>query len=101
MGQNIFKRDSLKLGLVLGFFAPAIGVAIYYYWKIYPNSWSLFLHYLTIEKRLLASLTVICLLVNIALFTYYTNTRRDLTAKGLFAVTLVYAIASLMVKFFG
>jgi hypothetical protein len=41
-----------------------------------------------------------CLVLNIALFTYYINTHRDQTAKGIFTITLLYAIASLAVKFF-
>jgi hypothetical protein len=101
VAESIFKRDSLKMGLVMGLIAPAIGAAIYYYWKIYPNTWGDFLRYLTMEKRLLASLTVVCLLMNVILFTIYTNTHRDQTAKGIFTITLIYAITSLLVKFFG
>jgi hypothetical protein len=47
------------------------------------------------------AITIPCLLVNIILFTFYINTRRDQTAKGIFAITLVYAIASLMFKMWG
>jgi hypothetical protein len=53
------------------------------------------------EKRLLSSLTVVCLLLNVGVFTYYVNTKKDATAKGIFAVTLLYGIVSLLVKFFG
>ena len=42
-----------------------------------------------------------CLLLNIILFTIYINSRKDQTAKGVFAVTLVYAILSLIVKLTG
>jgi hypothetical protein len=35
------------------------------------------------------------------LFTYYINTKRDETAKGIFAVTLVYALSSVLFKYFG
>ena len=85
--------------MILGILTPLIGLVIYYYWKIYPNSWATFFKYLSVEKRLLSSLTVVCLLLNIALFTWYVNTHRDETAKGIFAATLIYAIASLLVKF--
>jgi hypothetical protein len=37
---------------------------------------------------------------NIALFTYYINTTRDKTAKGIFAVTLIYGIGVLLLKLF-
>ncbi len=99
MGLRLFLKNDLKLGLIIGLLLPLIGIVVFYYWKIYPNTWGTFLHYLTFEKSLLSSLTVVSLLFNVAVFTAYVNTRRDETAKGVFAITLVYAIASLMVKF--
>ena len=39
-----------------------------------------------------------CLVGNIALFTYYINTDRDRTAKGVFAVSLIYGIGILLLK---
>jgi hypothetical protein len=101
MGQMILKRDSLKLGLVLGLLTPTLGIVIYYYWKIAPNSWSDFFFYLKTNKSLVTSLTMVCLLCNVGVFTAYVNTKRDQTAKGIFAMTLIYAIASLLFKFFG
>lgn len=99
--MGFLKRDNLKLGLLLGGLLPLAGIAVFYYWRIYPNEWGSFLAYLKTEKRLLASLTVVCLLLNVGLFTWYVNTRRDQTAKGIFAMSLLYGVASLLVKFFG
>ena len=99
MVAKLFNRNTRKFGLLLGALTPLLGVVVYYYWKIYPNSWSTFIQFLGTEKRLLSSLTVVCLLFNVGIFTYYVNTQRDETAKGIFAATLVYAIASLLVKF--
>jgi hypothetical protein len=99
VAMNFLKKDNLRLGLVLGLLFPLLGMIFYYYWKIYPNAWSTFFRYLVIEKRLLSSLTVVCLLFNVAIFTIYVNTRRDQTAKGIFASTLIYAIISLVIKF--
>lgn len=98
--MKLLTKDNFKLGLILGFVLPFAGVLIYYYWKIYPNEFSTFLEYLKTEKRLLSSLTVVCLLLNVGLFTAYINTHRDKTAKGVFAITLVYAVTSLMIKYF-
>jgi ABC-type sugar transport system permease subunit len=101
MAISLFKKNEIRFGLILGFLLPLVSILLYYYWKIYPNTWTAFLSFLKTEKRLLSSITVICLLLNIALFTAYVNTRRDETAKGIFAITLIYAIASLLVKFLG
>ena len=97
--MNILKQDNLKLGLILGILMPILGMVFYYYWKIYPNAWGTLFRYLSVEKRLLSSLTVVCLLFNVGIFTIYVNTRRDQTAKGIFASTLLYAIISLTIKF--
>lgn len=99
--KTVRKNDTLLLGFLLGLVAPVIALVIYYYAKITPNSWSDFFKFLTMEKRLLSSLTVICLLPNIALFTLFVNTRRDQSAKGIFVATLLFAISSLLIKFLG
>lgn len=101
MAIGVLNKNSWKLGIVLGLMMPLLGLVIYYYWRIAPNSWSAFFHYLKIEKRLLSSLTVVCLLMNVGVFTYYVNNRKDNTAKGIFAITVLYAIVSLLVKFLG
>jgi len=33
------------------------------------------------------------------MFTFYINTHRDKTAKGIFAITVVFLIAALLIKF--
>jgi hypothetical protein len=52
------------------------------------------------ERSLITFFGVWCLVGNIALFTFYINTRRDQTAKGIFAVTLIYGIGVLVLKLF-
>ncbi len=101
MVQNIFKRDSLKLGLILGFIAPLISLAGYYLLRFRVYSFGDYLSALAKNKPLLTGITIPCLLLNIALFTLYINTHRDQTAKGIFSITLLYAIASIFLKFFG
>ena len=51
------------------------------------------------NKNQVTAISVPCLVLNIALFTFYINTRRDKTAKGIFAITLVYAIGALLLKY--
>jgi len=96
----MLKRDDLRLGLVLGFIAPLISLVIYYLVKFYPTfTVREVMNYVGENKQLITAISVPCLLLNIVLFTIYINSHRDLTAKGIFAITLIYAIAALLVKF--
>lgn len=101
MVENVFKRDSLKLGILLGFIAPLISVAGYYFFRFRIYSFGDYLFALAHNKPLLTGITIPCLLLNIGLLTIYLNTHRDKTAKGIFAVTLLYALFSVSLKFFG
>ncbi|RYY21137.1 MAG: hypothetical protein EOO04_18755 [Chitinophagaceae bacterium] len=96
----MFKRNNLRLGLLLGFLAPVLSVFGYYFIKFYPTfSFGEFMSGLRSNKALITAMTIPCLLLNIVLFTIYINSKKDQTAKGIFAITLVYAIVSLLVKF--
>jgi hypothetical protein len=37
----------------------------------------------------------------VALFTFFVNSKRDKTARGIFAITAVYAAIAVIIKFFG
>jgi hypothetical protein len=96
----IFKKDNLRLGLVLGLVAPIISLVIYYLVKFYPTfSIKDFFDFLRTNKSQITAVSVPCLVLNIALFTYYINSHKDSTAKGIFAATLIYAIIALLFKF--
>ena len=97
----IWQRDKLAFGLLLGLLTPVLSFFGYYLWKFGSYQLSEYLFYLRTNRQLVTAITIPCLVLNIALFTYYINTRRDETAKGIFAVTLLYALASLAFKFFG
>ena len=96
----IFKKDNLRLGLVLGLVAPVISLVIYYFVKFYPlYTVHDFFFFLRTNKPQITAVSVPCLVLNIALFTYYINSHKDSTAKGIFAATIIYAIAALLFKF--
>ena len=95
----IFKKDDLRLGLVLGLVAPIISLVIYYLWKFSLYTVKDFFMFLYQNKAQITAVSVPCLFLNIALFTIYINSRRDQTAKGVFAATLIYAIVALLFKF--
>ena len=95
----MFKKDNLRFGMLLGFIAPLLSLIIYYFVKFRAYSFLDFLEFVGSNKNQITAISVPCLVLNIALFTFYINTRRDKTAKGIFAITLIYAIASLLLKF--
>jgi hypothetical protein len=96
----IFKKDNLRLGMILGLVAPILSLFIYYFVKFYPTfSLKDFFYFLRTNKSQITAVSVPCLVLNIALFTYYINSHKDSTAKGIFAATIVYAILALVFKF--
>ena len=96
----MFKRNDLRFGLILGFIAPLLSLVVYYFVRFYPLfTVGDFLEFVAENKNQITAISVPCLILNIALFTYYINSQRDQTAKGIFAVTLVYAIGALLLKF--
>ncbi len=95
----IFKKDNLKLGIVLGILGPLLAMAVYYFWVFSRTiSFSEYFYVLHTNKQLLTAISSISLLSNAVLFTIYINTQRDKTAKGIFAATLIYGIAVLLYK---
>ncbi len=96
----MFKKDNLRFGMLLGFIAPLLSLIAYYFIKFYP----LFsvrdcINFIGENKNQITAISVPCLILNIALFTFYINTHRDKTAKGIFAITIIYAIGALLLKF--
>lgn len=99
----IFRRDSFALGMVLGFLAPVVGFLIYKWKKFGIFTFKETYQFMSLEpghKTLTVALTL-SLLANAVLFTIYVNTNKDKTARGIFAVTCMYAISVLLLKFFG
>ena len=96
----IFKRDNLKLGLILGFLGPLIGMVVVYFLQPQFNGlrFSEFFDLFINSNKIITSVGALSLLANVVLFTIYINTHRDNTAKGIFLVTLIYGIAILVLK---
>lgn len=97
----MLKKDDFKFGILLGLIGPFIGLVGFYFWKFSLYRFSEFLHALSKNKSLITAITIPCLFVNILIFTYYINTKIDKTAKGIFTITLIFAVISLLFKFFG
>jgi hypothetical protein len=95
------KKDSLRLGIVLGFLAPIAGMFIYYLVQFRMFTLREFFEVLFTQKALLTGIISISLIANAIVFTYYINTRKDRTARGIFIATCIYAISALLYKMFG
>ena len=98
----IFKRDSFILGAILGFIGPMLGIVIFKYMKFQSFSFANMFQYMYEEQghRTFSVALSLALLVNAVLFTIYINARKDKTAKGLFALTLIYGLLVLSIKTF-
>jgi hypothetical protein len=94
----IFKKDNLKLGLVLGLIGPALGLVVIYFIKFPSVSFGDFINEFFNDNKLITSIGSLSLLANVILFTLYVNTHRDHTAKGIFLITLIYGIGILLLK---
>jgi len=94
----IFKKDNLRLGLVLGLIGPVIGLIVVYFIQFSGLTFSDFISGFFNDRKLITSIGSLSLLANVVLFTLYINTHRDLTARGIFIVTLIYGIGILVLK---
>lgn len=86
------------LGVILGFILPFIIFILIYFIRFAHLSLTDFANQFIKQKSLITFVGVWCLVSNIALFTYYVNTHKDRTAKGVFAVTILYGIGILLAK---
>ena len=99
---GFFKKDNFKLGLILGLFAPVLGFMSFKWYKFGIFSMKEFLQFLYVEpsfKTLSAALSI-SLLANAVVFTFYINSLKDKTAKGIFVTTAVYGFVILLIKTF-
>ncbi|MEP6682559.1 MAG: hypothetical protein ABJA35_04830 [Parafilimonas sp.] len=95
------KRNSLLFGIIIGLVAPLIGMLGYYFWRFYPTySLGDFINVILSQKAILSALSTFALFANVVLLTIYLNTKRDETAKGIFLISCIYAIASITLKLF-
>ena len=95
------KKDNFLLGGILGLIGPLVGFSIFKMAKY--NSFTLGEMYLwmTMNHNLITAWISVSLFANALLFTLFVNAKIDKTAKGIFGVTVLYALAALCIKFFG
>jgi hypothetical protein len=98
----IFKKDNLILGINLGLLGPIIGLLLFKIYKFGIFSCKEFFQFLYLEPgyRTLSAALSLSLLVNALIFTFYINSMKDKTAKGVFISTLIYGLIILLIKTF-
>lgn len=94
----IFKKDSLKLGLILGLLGPLAGLVVIYFIKYGSSKFGDFLDVFIHDNRLITSVGTLSLLANALLFALYVQLDKYQTFKGIFIVTLVYGVLILVLK---
>ncbi|MBI3883115.1 MAG: hypothetical protein HY305_02585 [Sphingobacteriales bacterium] len=97
----IFKKDNFWLGVVLGIIAPLLGFMLFKVIKYPMFSLSEMYQWIRFNHNILTAFISASLFANAAIFTLYVNARIDKTAKGIFVVTLIYAVVALLIKFLG
>lgn len=87
------------MGILIGLLFPVIiFLGIYFFRFTDEDSLTGFIPKFFSNKGYITFFGVWFLVGNIALFTYYVNTNKDRTAKGVFAITLLYGIGILLAK---
>ena len=95
----IFKKDNLLFGLALGLIAPMIGFMLYKMVKFKGLTLSEMFQWMKFNPNLISVSISVSLLANAILFTIYINGHRDKTAKGIFIITVIYAAAAMIFKY--
>jgi hypothetical protein len=96
----IFKKDNFIFGMALGLIAPVIGFMFYKLFKFKESSLSDMFQFLKSNPNLISVSISVSLLANAVLFTIYINGHRDKTAKGIFLLTVIYAIIAMIFKYY-
>ena len=91
-------KDNMKYGLLLGFLLPIIVFVIIYFLRFPSYEFGDFFQTFLNESRLITFFSAWCLVANIAIFTLFINTNKYQTAKGIFAVTILYGLGFLLLK---
>ena len=95
----IFKKDNFVFGLMLGFIGPFFGFILYKFIKYPDFTFKEMFQWLKLNPNLITVFISVSLFANAALFTIYINGHRDKTAKGIFTLTIIYAVIAMLYKY--
>ncbi len=97
--MTLFKKDNFVFGLALGFVAPVVGFMIFKLYKFQGLTLSEMLQWMKYNPNLITVSISVSLMANAILFTVYINGHRDKTAKGIFVLTVIYAVVAMIFKY--
>ncbi len=95
----MFKKDSISLGTVIGIIAPILGFLVYKFIKFRMFSFGEMFSFMRQNPSQVTAAVILSLLANLVVFTFFLNKKIDKTARGIFIITCVYAIAALAFKY--
>jgi hypothetical protein len=98
MALAALRKDSLKLGMIIGLIVPFLAVYVQYQLKFSGWTVSEFITQLKNETKLLTGVSTIALVVNGLLFGIFIHFKRFETARGIFIPTVIMGIAVLLWK---
>lgn len=95
------KRNVPVFGLFIGLILPLVGIllAAFIFASMQHVSVGSFLAGMKHNHDAAAKVCTLGLLINIAPFIYFTNKRLDLTARGIFIATVLYAVIIVLLKY--
>ncbi len=96
----IFRKDNFIFGMALGLVAPIIGFMLFKLYKYNGLTLTEMLQWMKFNPNLITISISVSLMANAILFTIYINGHRDKTAKGIFLLTVIYAIIAMIFKYY-
>jgi hypothetical protein len=93
------KRNVPLLGFIFGLVAPLAGMLVVYGILFRGMTFEGFLTRFTSDPQVAAKVLTLSILANLIPFLYFTNRRLDLSARGVFIATMLYAVAIVLLKF--
>ncbi len=91
-------KDTLFLGLILGFIAPFMGTIGFYLTKFSQKSFLEFIE-LTVSKNILSPLLSLCVVINLGVFYLFLNTGKYQIVRGILLSTFIYGLVIVIFKF--
>jgi len=93
------RRDTPIFGFMIGLLLPFIGMVIMYLLWGHGQGFGSFLHSLTRLKGMASKVLTLSILINVIPFAYCNIKRIDMTARGIFVATMLYALLIVLIMF--